>query len=152
MSAVPTVVPAYGPKTELPGETVFSFDFGVRVDNHRVVWRMKNGSCGTTMFHLGRARGHKPQGLRSDEDVQVDSSRRAVVVVKQTAETFTPPDCPVVRPDPFGGDDQPVLQSLVISLVMVQLSNTTPILLTSVKSAIRGIHGTAGQYGCMPVS
>jgi len=34
----------------------------------------------------------------------------------------------------------------------VQLSNTTPILGISVKSAIPGIHGTAGQYGCMLLS
>jgi hypothetical protein len=48
--------------------------------------------------------------------------------------------------------NQPVLQSLVIPFPVVQLINTTPILLTSVKSAIRGIHGTAVQCGCMPVS
>jgi len=41
---------------------------------------------------------------------------------------------------------------LVIAFNMVQLSNTTPMLLTFVKSAIRGIHGTAGQCGCIPVS
>jgi hypothetical protein len=41
---------------------------------------------------------------------------------------------------------------LVVAFAVVQLSNTTPILATSVKSAIRGIHGTAGQCGCMPVS
>jgi flagellar basal-body rod protein FlgG len=35
---------------------------------------------------------------------------------------------------------------------MMQLSNTTPILGISVKSAIPGIHGTADQYGCMPLS
>ena len=38
------------------------------------------------------------------------------------------------------------------TLFIVQLSNATPILPTSVKFAIRGIHGTAGQCWCMPLS
>jgi hypothetical protein len=42
--------------------------------------------------------------------------------------------------------------ALVISLGVIQLSNTTPILGIAVKSAIAGIHGMAGQCGCMPVS
>ena len=43
-------------------------------------------------------------------------------------------------------------QRIVNSVFVVQLSNTTPILETSVKSAIRGIPGTAGPCVCMPVS
>ncbi|HKD83801.1 MAG TPA: hypothetical protein VKB58_03550, partial [Terriglobales bacterium] len=53
---------------------------------------------------------------------------------------------------PWVRTDECILQTLVIALAMVQLSNTTPILLTFVKSAIRGIRGMAGQCGCMPVS
>jgi len=48
--------------------------------------------------------------------------------------------------------DYLVGQALVIAFRVVQLSNTTPILGISVKSAIPGIRGTAGQYGCMPLS
>jgi hypothetical protein len=41
---------------------------------------------------------------------------------------------------------------LMISFIVIQLSNTTPILGIAVKSAIPGIHGMAEQCGCMPVS
>jgi hypothetical protein len=47
---------------------------------------------------------------------------------------------------------QAALYPRVCPVLIEQLSNTTPILLTSAKSAIRGIHGTAGQCVCMPVS
>ena len=43
------------------------------------------------------------------------------------------------------------VQRVVNAILLVQLSNRTPILGISVKSAIPGTHGTAGQYGCMPL-
>ena len=53
-------------------------------------------------------------------------------------------------------DEPPIrrvlLEGIVNPVLVVQLSNTTPIVGISVKSAIPGIHGTAGQYGCMPLS
>ena len=85
-------------------------------------------------------------------DSHPDSRRRAVVVVQHAAQTLatlhgsTPSACPFPR------HEQTITQTLVVSLAMIQLSNTTPILGMSVKSGIRGIHGTAGQYGYMPPS
>jgi hypothetical protein len=49
-------------------------------------------------------------------------------------------------------NNEDIADALVVSLRVVQLSNTTPILEIVVKSAIPGIHGMAGQCGCMPVS
>jgi hypothetical protein len=49
-------------------------------------------------------------------------------------------------------EQQQIVLALVVSFLVIQLSNTTPILLMSVKSAIPGTHGMAGQCGCMPVS
>ena len=49
-------------------------------------------------------------------------------------------------------EEQEIVLALVVSLLVIQLSNTTPILGISVKSAIPGTHGTAGQYGCVPFS
>jgi hypothetical protein len=42
-------------------------------------------------------------------------------------------------------------EAIVNSIFVMQLSNRTPILGISVKSAIPGTHGTAGQCGCMPL-
>src|SRR5215469_5935737 len=50
------------------------------------------------------------------------------------------------------GEEQNVILTLVVAFFLIQVSNTTPILGISVKSAIPGIRGTAGQYGYMPLS
>ena len=42
-------------------------------------------------------------------------------------------------------------QRVMNAVLLVQLSNTTPILGISVKSATRITHGTDGQCGCMPL-
>jgi hypothetical protein len=44
-----------------------------------------------------------------------------------------------------------LFQRVMQTVLVVQFSNTTPMLGISVKSAIRGTHGTAGQCGCMPL-
>jgi hypothetical protein len=44
-----------------------------------------------------------------------------------------------------------LFEGVMNSVPMVQLSNITPILGISVKSAIPGTHGTAGQCGCTPL-
>jgi hypothetical protein len=49
-------------------------------------------------------------------------------------------------------EEEKVALALVVPFKMMQLSNTTPILGISVKSAIPGIHGMGGQYGCMLLS
>src|ERR1039457_7330615 len=55
------------PKTELPGETVSRIDFGVRVDDRRVLWRIKNRSSGATMHHSGQ-----PSPCQADEAMYDD--------------------------------------------------------------------------------
>ena len=40
----------------------------------------------------------------------------------------------------------------MVSFVMIQLSNATPILEMYVKSATAGIHGMGGQCRCVPIS
>src|SRR5215831_21158256 len=83
---------------------------------------------------------------------RIRSGCLTIVIIQHPAQTLSAPDCALLAFLQAGRNDQAIFQSLVVAFAMVQLSNTTPILPTSVKSAIRGIHGTAGQCGCMPVS
>ena len=76
----------------------------------------------------------------------------AVIIVQHAAQPLAALDCSMITIMGFIRDDQPVAETLVVSLEVIQVSNTTPILGISVKSAISGIHGTVGQYGCTPLS
>src|SRR5215469_14747135 len=49
-------------------------------------------------------------------------------------------------------DNQPVAQSLVVALPVIQLISTTPILGSFEKSVIHGIRGTTVKCGCIPRS
>jgi hypothetical protein len=49
-------------------------------------------------------------------------------------------------------EEQNVALALVIAFLVIQLTNTTPILEMSVKSVIPGIRGTAEECGFVPVS
>lgn len=80
------------------------------------------------------------------------SSRGAVVVVEHPTQTLSPRDCARVPPAARLRADDAVRQALMVSFLEIQLSNTTPILEISVKSAIPGIRGKAAKCGCMPVS
>ena len=84
--------------------------------------------------------------------IPIRSGSLTIVIIQHPAQALSPPDCALLAFLQVGRNDQAISQSLVVAFAMVQLSNTTPILLTFVKSAIRGIHGMAGQCGCMPVS
>jgi len=75
-----------------------------------------------------------------------------IIVVQHPAQPLPAPDGASASDARLFRRDQPVAEPLVVPLQMIQLSNTTPILGISVKSAIPGIHGTAGQYGCMLLS
>jgi hypothetical protein len=49
-------------------------------------------------------------------------------------------------------EEQHVVLALLVAFFVIPLNNTTPISGISVNSAIPGIHGMGGQYGCMPRS
>ena len=76
----------------------------------------------------------------------------AVVVVQHPAQSLTSLDQPTGVGVILVRQDQSISETLVISLAVVQLSNTAPILGIFVKSAIPGIHGMGGQCGCMPLA
>ena len=76
----------------------------------------------------------------------------SVVVVQQSAESLTSLYFSALAHELWIRTDQFVVEALMVASAVVQLGNTTPILGISVKSAIPGIHGTADQYGCMPLS
>ena len=75
-----------------------------------------------------------------------------VVVVQRPAKALTPPNCAYVLETARFWKDEPVAKTLMVAFMMIQLSNTTPILGIAVKSAIPGTHGMAEQCGFMPVS
>ena len=75
-----------------------------------------------------------------------------VVVVEQAAQSFASLDDAGSADSGGVWENQSVAQTLMVALAVVHLSNTTPILGISVKSAIRGTHGIGGQYGFMPLS
>ena len=75
-----------------------------------------------------------------------------MVVVEQAAETLTTLDGSAILKMLVVGHDQLIAEALMIAFGQIELSNTTPILGMSAKSAIRGIRGMAGKCGCMPVS
>ena len=60
----------------------------------------------------------------------------AVIIVQHAAQPLAALDRSMITIMGFIRDDQPVAETLVVS----------------VKSAIPGIRGTAGQYGYMPLS
>jgi hypothetical protein len=74
----------------------------------------------------------------------------ATVVSEKAVETFSTADttAPTGLKRSRGREEQHVVLALVVPFFVIRLNNTTPILPTSVKSAIRGIHGMAGQCGC----
>ena len=82
----------------------------------------------------------------------VPSGCLTIIVVQHPAQPLAAPDGPSASDAWLFRHDQPVAKPLVVPFKMIQLSNTTPILGISVKSAIPGLRGTAGQYGCMPLS
>jgi hypothetical protein len=80
------------------------------------------------------------------------SGHSAVVGFQHSAQSFAALDNAGAADRNGIREDQSVAEALMVALSVVQLSNTTPILGISVKSAILGIHGMGGQYGCMPLS
>ena len=81
-----------------------------------------------------------------------DSGCGPIIVIQQAAQTLTSLDRACVDEVVCWRLNESVAQPLVVAFAMVQLSNTTPILGISARFAIPGIHGMAGQCGCMPAS
>ncbi len=78
------------------------------------------------------------------------SGRDAVIVVEQPAQALPVLDCVHIGAAAQLRIDDPIVESLVIAFFQVQLSNTTPILVNSVKSATSGIPGMVGLCRYMP--
>jgi hypothetical protein len=82
----------------------------------------------------------------------VKESSDSGVELEQAAESVATVDGSGLRRYTRRREEEKIAFPVVVPFKMVQLSSTTPILGISVKSAIPGIHGTAGQYGCVPLS
>jgi hypothetical protein len=80
--------------------------------------------------------------VSSDSGIELEQAPRAIATVNG----------PALRRYVRRRKEEKITFALVVAFKMMQLSNTTPILGIVVKSAIPGIHGVAGQCGCMPVS
>jgi hypothetical protein len=75
-----------------------------------------------------------------------------IVVIQHSAQPQTALDRSGPTDVGFIRHLQPVVQPLVLALVMIQLDNPTPIVLSSEKSIIRGIRGVTGHFGFMKLS
>ena len=96
-------------RVQCPGPRACSTDYG----NARRDWRDRRG-----VAYLGWICRRSGSG--------------SVVVVQQSAETFPSFHFPALTDECWIRADQLVIQALVVAFPVVQLSNTTPILLTSV--------------------
>ena len=78
----------------------------------------------------------------------------AVVVLEQAAEALAAATGGRLgwRCTHASRKQQQIALALMVSFVVKQLNNATPILEISVKSSTAGIHGMAGQCRCMPIS
>ena len=80
---------------------------------------------------------------------RLPSGGLAIAIIQPSAQSLTalehtrPAGARLILPN------QPVVQSLVVAFVMIQLISTTHILASVEKSAIRGICGTAVKSGCI---
>src|SRR3954451_8922903 len=74
------------------------------------------------------------------------------IVSKQATKALSAADVPASRKRSWGGEEQGVPFALMIAFRMEQLSDTTPILGISGKSATRGIHGMGERCVFMPLS